>query len=102
MAHSDCEGEWTLAEIPKLERELVEIEAAFKRLPPEEPQGTFEHAAEYREGARSLYDCFHEVNGENLLRTFWSCAPSRKSTNDRSRLGNQTVDPGAAPEIGGL
>jgi hypothetical protein len=67
MEHSDCDGEWTLAEIPKLEKELAEISAAFKKLPPQEPEGAFEHTAEYRIGAKSLYDCFHNVSGENLF-----------------------------------
>ena len=67
MSHSDCDGEWTLSEIPVLERELREIGAEFKKLPPLEPQGAFEHTAEYRVGAKSLYDCFHNVNGENLF-----------------------------------
>ena len=67
MKHSDCYGEWTLAEIPVLERELREIGDAFKLLPPEEPQGAFEHTAEYRVGSKSQYDCFHNVNGENLF-----------------------------------
>ena len=67
MEHSDCDGEWTLAEIPALERELREIGTAFQRLPPEEPAGAFDHTAEYRQGAGSLYDCFHNVDGENLF-----------------------------------
>lgn len=67
MAHSDCDGEWTLAEVPNLEIELAEISAAFKQLPSREPAGAFEHTAEYRAGARSLYDCFHNVDGENLF-----------------------------------
>ncbi len=67
MEHSDCDGEWTLAEIPALENELSEIAAEFKGLPAEEPLNAFEHTAEYRVGARSLYDCFHNVNGENLF-----------------------------------
>ena len=67
MEHSDCDGEWTLAELPILERELQEIGTAFRKLPPEEPVGAFEHTAEYRVGAASLYDCFHNVDGENLF-----------------------------------
>ena len=67
MEHSDCDGEWTLAEIPKLEKELAEISAAFKRLPPKELVGAFEHTAEYRARAESLYVCFHNVSGENLF-----------------------------------
>jgi hypothetical protein len=67
MQHSDCDGEWSLAEIPRLEQELRAIGAAFQKLPPEEPNGAFEHTAEYRVGAVSLYDCFHNVDGENLF-----------------------------------
>src|SRR5690554_1523526 len=65
MNHSDCDGEWTLIEIPVLERELREIGNEFKRLPPTTPEGAFEHTAEYRAGAESLYECFHNVDGEN-------------------------------------
>src|SRR5262249_23178907 len=57
MEHSDCAGEWTVAEIPQLQTELREIAAAFRKLPPEEPVGAFEHTADYREGAASLYEC---------------------------------------------
>ena len=35
--------------------------------PPEEPAGAFEHTAEFRRGARSLYECFHNIDGENLF-----------------------------------
>ena len=38
--------------------------------PTEEPKGAFEHTEEYRADAASLYDCFHEVNGENLFESF--------------------------------
>jgi hypothetical protein len=67
MNHSDCDGEWAVAEIPQLQKELREIAEAFKSLPPESLTGAFEHTAEYRADAASLYDCFHEVNGENLF-----------------------------------
>jgi hypothetical protein len=67
MEHSDCDGQWSLAEIPSLERELREIGSAFRGVPPQEPVGAFEHTAEDREGATSLYDCFHNVSGENLF-----------------------------------
>ena len=79
MEHSDCDGEWTLVEIPLLERELHEIGAEFKKLPPQEPRGAFEHTAEYRVGAKSLYDCFHTVNGENLFEAILDlCAVARQ------------------------
>jgi hypothetical protein len=61
MLHSDCDGEWTLAEVSLLEQELRKIEVAFQKLPPEEPSRAFEHTAEYPAGAKSLYDCFHNV-----------------------------------------
>jgi hypothetical protein len=67
MLHSDCDGEWSLAEIPVLKKELLAIAAGFQKLPPEEPVDAFEHTAECRVGAKSLYDCFHDVNGENLF-----------------------------------
>jgi hypothetical protein len=67
IEHSDCEGEWSVAELPALVAELETISAKFQALPPEVPEGAFEHTAEYREGARSLYDCFHNVDGENLF-----------------------------------
>jgi hypothetical protein len=79
MHHSDCDGEWTLAEISVLEQELHEIGGAFMKLPPEEPIGGFEHTAEHRAGANSLYDCFHNVNGENLFESVLKlCAIARK------------------------
>jgi hypothetical protein len=79
MLHSDCDGEWTLAEIPQLERELSEIANAFRHLPPEEPQGAFEHTAEYRRDPQSLYECFHEVNGENLFEALLAlCAAAKR------------------------
>jgi hypothetical protein len=79
MQHSDCDGEWTLTEISLLEQELREIVAAFQKLPPEEPSGAFEHTAEYRAGAKSLYDCFHNVDGENLFESILElCAVARE------------------------
>ena len=79
IQHSDCDGVWTLSEIPALERELTEIAEQFKLLPPEKPVKAFEHTAEFREGAASLYDCFHNVNGENLFESLLSlCAVARE------------------------
>ena len=67
MDHSDCDGEWAIAEIPTLISELKAIGDAFRGLPPEEPVEGFEHTAEYRRGAKTLYECFHNVDGENLF-----------------------------------
>lgn len=67
LNHSDCDGEWTVAELPDLRREIRTIAEYFKELPPEEPIGAFEHTAGFRRNAKCLYDCFHNVDGENLF-----------------------------------
>lgn len=67
MTHSDCDGDWPVARLPALRRELESIADAFRRLPPEEPKDAFQHVAASRQGARSLYDCFHNVDGENIF-----------------------------------
>jgi hypothetical protein len=67
MTHSDCDGEWDPLELPRLRAELQTIGERFRHLPPEQPQGAFEHTEEYRRDARSLYDCFHNVDGENIF-----------------------------------
>jgi immunity protein 70 of polymorphic toxin system len=64
MTHSDCDGEWTVTQLPQLRRELELIGERFRQLPAEEPQGAFEHTAEFRRGVHSLYDCFHNIDGE--------------------------------------
>jgi hypothetical protein len=55
MTHSDCAGEWPVAELPALRRELASIAAAFRTLPPEHAQNAFEHTATIRQTACSLY-----------------------------------------------
>lgn len=67
MQHSDCDGEWTPRELRLLHSELELIARQFKELPPEIPEGAFEHTAEYRQHARSLYECFHNIDGENIF-----------------------------------
>jgi hypothetical protein len=67
LNHSDCDGEWSVKELPNLRKELQVIAKRFRELPPQEPVNTFEHTREYRVGARSLYDCFHNVDGENVI-----------------------------------
>ena len=79
MNHSDCDGEWSTAEIPVLESELRAIAERFQELPPEEPVNAFEHTADERAGAQSLYDCFHNVDGENLFEALLAlCQSARK------------------------
>ena len=72
LTHSDCEGEWTVKELPALIRELETISAKFRMLPAEEPADAFEHTAEFREGAKSLYESFHDVQGRNLFESLIS------------------------------
>jgi len=67
MQHSDCDGEWTPQELRSLRSELGTIAKRFKGLPPETSKGAFEHTAEYRRSSQSLYDCFHNVDGENVF-----------------------------------
>jgi Immunity protein 70 len=67
MTHSDSDGGWPLAQLPALRRELESIAGAFRQLPPQDPRGAFDHTANYRQGAQSLYDCFHNVDGENVF-----------------------------------
>ena len=67
MMHTDCDGEWTFGELPALRHELESIATAFRRLPPEAPKNAFEHNVELWKSARSLYDCFHNVDGENVF-----------------------------------
>ncbi|HVX83206.1 MAG TPA: Imm70 family immunity protein [Phycisphaerae bacterium] len=79
MEHSDCDSTWSCEEIPLLEHELHEIADHFKQLPPVEPVGAFEHTSEFRHDAASLYDCFHNVTGENLFEALLSlCAVARE------------------------
>lgn len=67
MQHSDCDGQWSPNELIKLRRELLAVGERFKKLPPRSIPKAFEHTVEYRAGAASLYDCFHNVDGENVF-----------------------------------
>lgn len=67
LGHSDCDGEWSVADLPSLRAELLAVEACFKRLPAEAITGAFEHNRELIADAASLADCFHNVDGEPLF-----------------------------------
>lgn len=67
MDHSDCDGAWEVSAVRSLRDELERLGEIFRALPPEEPVGAFEHTREYRRGAATLYDCFHNVDGENVF-----------------------------------
>jgi len=67
MQHSDCDGEWALEDLPPLKQELQTIGETFRTLPAMPIVGAFEHVAHCREGTSTLYDCFHNVDEENLF-----------------------------------
>lgn len=67
MQPANGEGEWAPEDLPKLEKELVQIAAFFKKLPPEPIKNAFERVSYCRENAKSLYDCFHNLVEENLF-----------------------------------
>jgi hypothetical protein len=69
ILHSDCDGEWTPREAARLERELVEIAAKFRRLPPAPFNSEWQRQVARECGLRlnSLYDCFFDVDGEPLI-----------------------------------
>nr|BAJ06999.1 putative uncharacterized protein [uncultured bacterium] len=67
LGHSDCDGNWPVAELPRLKQELRTIGRILRGVSPRELTDSFQHTAEYRKGARSLYECFHNVDGENVI-----------------------------------
>ena len=67
MQHSDCDGEWTPSDAQHLKAELAEIGQEFQDLPPIRHVDAFEHTKDRWITASSLYDCFHNVDGENLF-----------------------------------
>jgi hypothetical protein len=67
MQSSDCDSEWSPDQQRLLIQELAEIGEVFRLQPPKQPEGSFEHTGEFRRGAASLYDCFHNVDGENVF-----------------------------------
>jgi hypothetical protein len=69
ILHSDCDGEWSPRDAARLERELREIGARFRRLPPAPLHSDWQRQVAEECGLRldSLYDCFFDVDGEPLL-----------------------------------
>jgi hypothetical protein len=72
LSHSDCDGDWRSSDLPYLRDELLAVASRFRQLPPEPIVGAFEHTAHLRVDARCLADCFHNVDGENLLEALLS------------------------------
>jgi hypothetical protein len=67
LSHSDGDGEWSPIELRALRNELDLIAHVFRHSPPVQICDAFEHSAELRKNATSLYDCFHNVDGSNLF-----------------------------------
>lgn len=67
MTHSDCDGAWQTQELLQLQLELTSIAEEFRKLPARDLARAFEHTTQWRRGARNLYECFHNVDGENLF-----------------------------------
>jgi hypothetical protein len=79
MSHSDSDGEWSASELAALRHEIESVAEIFKRRPAEDLLDAFEHTREYREGAATLYECFHNVDGENLFEALISlCDEGRR------------------------
>lgn len=67
LGSSDCDAEFKPHVLPALRDELDRVAARFRDLPPIRPVKAFEHTQRLWSAARSLFDCFHNVDGENLL-----------------------------------
>jgi hypothetical protein len=69
MLHSDCDGTWTPKDAAALEKELESISRLFKELSPIPFPSDWQKgvAEEFGLQAKSLYDCFIDVNGDPLL-----------------------------------
>jgi len=69
ILHSDCDGQWSSREAAALEKELEEIGARFRELPPIPFNAEWQQQIAETVGIRprNLYDCFFDVDGEPLL-----------------------------------
>jgi len=69
ILHSDCDGEWSVTECDVLKRELAEISAAFKALPPVEFSSDWQKSVAKSIGLKSknAYESFIDVDGEFLI-----------------------------------
>ncbi len=59
--------EWSPNDIGPFGRQLQEIAAAFREMPPARTEEALEGTSEDGGGAESLYDCFRDANGANLF-----------------------------------
>jgi hypothetical protein len=69
ILHADSDGQWSPAEVGKLEKELVAIGDEFHRRPPVPIESDWQKQVAKRVGLqiKNLHDCFFDVDGEPLL-----------------------------------
>jgi len=67
LLHSDCDGEWTVEELPALIKELDVIAAAFARLPRALYVPSSNPAVSVPSDARTLSECYVDVQGDKLV-----------------------------------
>jgi hypothetical protein len=67
--HHDSDGEWSVAECRVLLSDLAEIGAVFRNQGPDPPTDGWQAQAAKQFGVRfaTLYDCFIDVDGENVI-----------------------------------
>jgi hypothetical protein len=67
LLHSDCDGEWTVEELPALIKELDVIAAAFDRLPRALYVASSDPAVSVPPQASTLCECYVDVQGDKLV-----------------------------------
>jgi Immunity protein 70 len=69
VLHSDCDGEWSVADCGSLRDELALIETEFKARPPVEFRADWQRVVARRVGLqpRDAFESFIDVDGEFLI-----------------------------------
>jgi hypothetical protein len=67
LTSSDCEAVFDTPVLAALKAELLQIAALFRSLPPIAPTKAFGHNRHLWVRASCLHECFHNVDGENLI-----------------------------------
>ena len=69
MLHSDCDGEWSVADCQKLQVELYEIAMAFKTRPPVDFSSDWQKVVAKSIGLKpqNAFESFIDVDGEFLV-----------------------------------
>ena len=69
LLHSDCDGEWSVVDCSKLQKEFEIINVELKEYPPEDFFSEWQQKVANQIGLRpkNLCECFIDVDGESLL-----------------------------------